>query len=303
MNYWDIIRETLVLMCYILIGYAARRFKLLSDTGIGDISRLVVNVALPLLVFKAFLIAYEPQLVTNMLLVAGGSLLFMIVAIATGNLLYPPKKSPDAGTKIYCVAFGNAAFLGFPICSALFGDIGVFYASIFLAVQDAFVYTYGINVFRHQKISWKDLKSLVNPGLIAIVAGLAAFFIQLDVPALPMAVIKGAGGITVPLALMMIGAKLYGTKITEILADRPAVGVALVKTLLVPALFSVAILFMPMAPILKAVLIVEAAAPVQASSSVIARAYGGNSMLAAKAVFLSTLICLASIPLFLKIVS
>lgn len=302
MDYWGIVRETLVLMAYILIGYGARRFKLLSDTGIGEISRLVVNVALPLLVFKAFLIDYAPEHVTNMLLVAGGSLLFMILAILAGNLLYPPKKSPDAGTKIYCVAFGNAAFLGFPICSALFGDIGVFYASIFLAVQDAFVYTYGINVFQHRKIALKDLKSLLNPGLIAIVAGLVAFFIQLDVPKLPMSIIQGAGGITVPLALMVIGARLYGTRITEILADRPAVSVSLVKTLLVPAVFAAVLFLLPIPPLLKAVLIVEAAAPVQASSSAMARTYGGNSMLAAKAVFLSTIICLVTIPLFLWVI-
>ncbi len=305
MSYIGIMSEIAVLVLYIFIGYILRKIRLITENGINDISKLVVNLAMPLLVIKAMNIEYKPEYVRNIFYVAASALAFIVFTYLTGNKVVGFARAEEAQKKAmrFCMIFGNAAFLGYPLCYALFGDIGMFYASIFVVMQNVFLWTAGVNIYKQEKIRLSNLKRLINPGTIAISIGLTLFFLNIRPPMIIERVMDGIGGITIPLALMMTGATLYGYKFVEIVTDKKVLLVAIVKTIAFPVVFLAVLYFIPMDGMLKSTLTIQAAAPVQASAAVYAKNFKGDSVIAAKSTFLSTLLCLITIPLFLVLVN
>lgn len=300
MNFTSILTEISILFIYVLLGFYIKKRQFVTDAGIQEISKIVVNVAMPLLVISSINIDYKAEYASNMLLLA--VIVFFYLSFLTFSSKVLLKKfNGETSSMRYALVFGNIVFLGYPLCYALFGDVGVLYASVYVAMQNIFQWTLGVHFFNHQGFKFKDLKKLANPGLIAIIIGMSMFFLGLKTPPFLLRVIKGVGAISVPLALMMIGATLGDFKLMDILTDRKAQFVAVFKSVIYPGLFLAILFYLPIDATIKSVLTIMAAAPVQASAAVIARNFGGDSVIVAKCVALTTLLCAATIPLLLML--
>lgn len=305
MSFAQIINEILILILYVLIGFAAKKLKLLSDSGIQDISRIVVNIAMPFLVISSLIITYQDEYVRNMLYIAVLTFIFLaFVALTSWKISTSYTTDLEQRNALnYSMMFGNTIFLGYPLCYALFGQLGVFYASIYVAVQNIFQWTFGVYIFRRERITAASLKRLINPGLIAIFVGLTIFFAGLPMPEPLDRVLKGVGAISIPLSLMVIGATLNGYRLRKIIRDKGVQLAAFCKIAAFPVVFLALLYFIPIDKSLKAILTIEAAAPVQASAAVFAKNFGGDSLIVAKCVMLSTLEILITIPLFLWLIT
>ena len=305
MNYIEIVSEIIALMIYIAIGYIIRKLKLITENGIHDISRIIVNVAMPTLLFSSMLIDYKTEYIKNMGIIALMAMLYLIFTSVTSKQLAWRLTEKDSERKSirYSMIFGNIAFLAFPLCEALFGKLGVFYASIFVIVQNIFQWTVGVNIFKQEKIRLSNLKNLISPGIVAIISGLICFSLNIKPPAILDKVIKGISGISIPLALMMTGAQLYGYKIGDIIANRKVQIITLVKTLAFPVIFLAIVYYIPIDNMLTYIVAIQAAGPVQASATAFSRNFNGDPTIVAKVVFLSTLCCLVTIPLFVMLVN
>ncbi|WHH58190.1 AEC family transporter [Petroclostridium sp. X23] len=305
MSYTSIIFEIIVLMMYIFIGYFARKKNIISETGIQDISQFIVNIAWPFLVFNAMMIQYEDEHAVNIGIMAVLALLFMSFTSIASKYIIKAMHEQDGQKKAmrYCLIFGNVAFLGYPLCNALFGRVGMLYASIYVVVQNLFTWTIGVNIYKKEKISLSSMKNLINPGIIAVMLGLVMFFLNLRPPAILQKAISGMGSTAIPLGLMLIGANLYGLHIKEILGDRNTQMISLLKVLLFPLLYLTFLYFTPVNAMLKSILTILASAPVQASAAVMAKNYKGDAEMASKCVFLSTLCCIITIPVFLFLIN
>ncbi len=305
MNYFNVITEIMVLMAYILIGYLARKLKIITEQSINDINRLIVNVALPMLILKSMNIEYKQEYVRNMLQISLTAFCFLLFTfMASGKMMAYTKAEPHKAKSMrYCMIFGNIALLGYPLCNALFGEIGMFYASLYVIVQNLYVWTAGIKIFTKEKVGIANLKRLINPGTVAIALGLIMFFLNIR-PIAPVGrVIAGVGSITIPLALIMIGATLYGYRIREIVSDSHVQLVTLFKVLIFPLAFLSILYFVPIDQTIKVIFVVLSAAPVQVSAAAYAMTFGGDAAIPAKGVFLSTILCLVTIPFFLFLIN
>ena len=304
MSYSKIVSEIFILIIYVIIGYYAKKRKFITDAGSKDISKIVVNIAMPLLVVSAINIDYKTEYVQNMIIIAICAFLYLSTVSFISAKLAPhiTKKTAHAKSIRYAMTFGNTVFLGYPISYALFGELGMLYTSVYVAMQNIFQWTVGVHIFKQEKFEFKSLKRLINPGLIAIFVGMTMFFLGIKTPPYLQRVIKGVGAISVPLALMVIGATLAEYPLKEIIRDREAQVVSIIKSVVFPAILLSALFFVPINPVLKAILIIQTAAPVQASAALFAKNFGGESGIVAKCVAITTLLCTITIPLFLLFV-
>ena len=64
------------------------------------------------------------------------------------NLMYLPKlfqvREKELGIYKFLILFSNVGFMGFPVIEAIYGDIGIVYASLFNLPFYLLVYTVGI---------------------------------------------------------------------------------------------------------------------------------------------------------------
>ncbi|MDN5298031.1 MAG: malate permease [Clostridiales bacterium] len=305
MNFIQIFLEILVLVIYIGIGYFAKKKQFITEAGSRDMSKIVVNIAMPLLVISSMNIAYDPRYLRNMLIMAVLSLVyFFFSSLATKKLssFYADGRGNHRELR-YCMIFGNAVFLGYPLSLALFGSEGVLYASVYVAIQNIFQWTVGVQNYATSQSASERLKHLINPGLIAILIGLILFFFRIETPAYFLKIAKGIGAISVPLALMVVGSQLDLGHMREALRNRGIMLSVFTKCLVFPAIFLTLLMLTPIDSTLKSILTIEIAAPVQASAALFARNFGGDVLTAAKCVALSTSIAILSIPFFLIMIA
>jgi predicted permease len=96
---------------------------------------------------------------------------------------------------------------------------------------------------------------------------------------------------------------LYGNKLIDIASERRVQVVSIAKTLVFPAVMFLLVFFLPLDPLIKSILIIQSSTPTQATAAAFSKNFGGDSVIAAKIVFLATIISLLTIPLFLILIN
>jgi malate permease and related proteins len=304
-------------------GWAARRRGIFTPDVIRALSWLLVDLAFPSLAFVQMMriadLGALHQGLVDMLL----CLILMVIASATG---YAAAAASGAGasrpTVSFLTAIPNWVFIPLPIATALWGAAGAAAILWMNATAQIYLWTVGLWTLRG---GWRSVVSLprilINPGVLATAAGLA---VGLALPAVkpwlepgfaPHSALAYVGGAalqaadmvglqTIPLSFLVIGAQLADTMGARPTWNRPLCMVLsgrLVVAPVVTGLLFVALLrggaVSPGVPISAALLV--AAMPVAVSCGMFVERFGGDRDLGARAVLLSTLGSLLTVPAFL----
>lgn len=303
----------------IVAGWLARRRGFLEDRFTSTLSRLVVDVAFPALVFTQMLRTvdaaalregwFAPLLCGLMIGIA--YLVALIVApLCAGK--------PQRNTFLFLVAIPNWVFLPLPIAEALYGSAGVRTVLLCNAGAQLVLWSFGVWIL-HGSLGQAARNLLVNGGLWATTLGIgvallfpAARDLETINPATTASVggvIGGAlvqalalvGSLTIPLSLLAIGAQLGGLIVPVHRFPRALWGVLLARLVLAPlvtvALGFVAIKMGLVVPeVTRMVCYLIATMPVAISCSVMAERFEGDTGLAAQGIFYSTFFSLLTVP-------
>jgi len=307
----------------ILAGWVARRRAYLTAETTATLSRFVVDVTIPALVFTQMLRTADPDaLRANWFvpLLGGGVLLLgLLVGYATLSFSHISQRN----TYVFLVSITNWIYLPLPIIQALYHDEGVRTVLLFNVGAQLVLWSVGMWALRGGKPDLESLRALVlNTGLIATAVGiLIAVFvpasrtletIQIIPPRLlaPVAIVKALGmigSLTIPLSLIVTGAQLGGLDISAHRPSRTLSGVLVARLLITPAVMVLLVwlgacigISIPLIPRMTACII--AAMPVAVSCSIFTERFGGDTPLAAQSIFYSTLISIASVPLIFYLI-
>lgn len=296
------------------LGLFLRLGRFMSDDFAKSLNRLAYWVGLPCLLFyKVALTEHDFASAGKTFAVVFGATL---VTVAAGYLTAFVMRIPAAswGTFVQGAHRGNLAYVGLAIIiyslSKSGGDLrsadSAHTEAIAILVLAMVVPLYNfisvtvLLVSKHQidrGMFVRICRGLVtNPLIIACVAGLAySFFFD----SLPMAFamsLNALGQMSLPIALMSIGASLVGTKV--ICENfKPAVAASLLKVLIAPlAGFLIArAVGLDRAEMLVAMIML--ACPTAVASYVMTQEIGGNAPLSARIVAISTILSAASLAL------
>jgi predicted permease len=305
-----------------LAGWAAARRRVLVAETTGVLSRLVVDLAFPALVFTQMLATVEPARLRSDLwiLVYGLALVpfSLLAALAVGRLR---GATSDRRTFRFLIAVPNWVYLPLPIAEAMYGGDGTRFVLLCNIGAQLGLWTLGIVILTGTRLTRASLTGLaLNPGLLAAVAGIAVacvwpmgrllvlgapppdagFGIRLLGAGVDAA--KMTGSVTIPLALLIIGAQLAGLSANIV---RPSLGVAgvLVGRLIVAPILAMVLVHLGMA--LSGVILPEwarltayliAAMPAGVSSVMFIERFGGDRDLGALGILYTTLASFMTVP-------
>ena len=302
----------------IVIGWLARRRGFLAAEFTATLSRLVVDVAFPALVFTQMLRTVDAAALREgwfSPLLCG---LLIVVAYLVGLVVSPLFSGKgQRNTFIFLVAIPNWVFLPLPIAEALYGSAGVRTVLLGNVGAQLVLWSFGVWIL-HGTLRQAARNLLTNAGLwaTALGIGLALLFpaareLETIDPttASPGGLIGGAlvqalalvGSLTIPLSLLVIGAQLGGLTIAVHRFPRALWGVLLARLIFAP----LATLGLGWAAIQAGVQLPEATRmvgyliatmPVAISCSVMAERYNGDVQLAAQGIFYSTFFSLLTVP-------
>lgn len=287
----------------LIVGYWLARVGLLRDAFVDDASKLVFMITLPVLLFINIFTA-DAELGEELPLLAAG-LLGTVITIPLAWLAARPLVHGDRSAFIQGAFRGNLGIIGLAWAANAYGSDGLAQAALLMAGVTILYNIAAVTLFAvyssEVRFSWGKLAKDIaqNPLIVAIVLALVCREIGLVLPEILLQTGDYLASITLPLALLCIGASLDFSLLRR--SSLAAFGATAIKLLGVPAVLLACGWLLRLPAQAMGVLLLLAATPSATVSFIMARAMGGNSQLAANIVALSTLLSIVTASLGLAL--
>ena len=303
-----IINQISFLSILVVVGFFTSKIGVIKEDTRDALVKIIFNITLPLLLFTNFSkLELTPELLRGSLVViiiAFLVIVFMMLFGVLSSLLFRMKHE-QRSIFIAHHAFGNILYIGVQVVTALFGELGLFYASIYALVSILMLWTVGIYLIARKggMPFAESLKRMLNPNSIAIIAGFVLFLLRIKIPEFLLKPFVSLGGTTIYLSMLYIGALLGLMKIAGVFGNLKVYLTTFNKNFLMPLILILVFRFLPggllegVDSLIIAVVIVEAAMPCMANVVIVAKMYKVDDQLATANVFMSTLVSLVSLPL------
>lgn len=302
MDFQSVLNQILVLFLTLVVGYFARRLHVFGEEMTKGLSSFLLKVALPALIIDSLQQSFTPEL-----LKASGQILIIaffvylgsgLLAVGVGKLLNAPAN--DIGVYRFALLFSNVGFMGYPVVNAIFGSEAVFYAAIYNLPFNLIVFTLGILIISlggEKQTQGITPAMFLNPATVSVAIGFVFFLLSIKLPGPIADTVSQLGSLTTPLSMILIGALLANTKLSEMLGNWRIYAVSLLRLLVIPLAIWVVLRNFSTDSLLVGVPTIIAAMPVAANTAILAQEYEANSFLASQLVFVSTLLSVITIPL------
>jgi predicted permease len=302
MNMTAILGQMAVLFLVLAVGYAANKFRILTQDSNKLLSRLVVNIAMPCTILNSVVsgkvTATGSDAAVFMLVSFGAFALAFLLCVPLPRLLKAPQG--DGGLYRFMVAFGNVGFMGFPVIQSIFGPGAVFYVTLFNIAFSVLCFSIGLVMISggNGKLNFK---LFVNPTMIVSLATVIIFYARLPIPAVLRDTVDLISRMTTPSAMLVIGSTLALIPIREVFSELRLYPVTVLKLLVIPLLTWLVFRLFITDAVMLGVLVTLAAMPTASNATMLSMVYGGNEKLASKGVFITTLLSAVTIPLLVAL--
>lgn len=280
------------------LGFAVQRLRPLNDRTLAQLSVLVVEILLPFyLFFTTATGVTSGSLVTAPALIAMGILVPLLSYPLATLALKPAGVAAEQRQAFrFSALTANTAFLGFPVCQALFGPVGLVYAVLYDFGTTMVVFTFGVWALNGGRLKqWRPL--VLNPLILGVLAGLAWAFSGWPFPAWLAPPFQALGDATLPLALLVGGAQIGNLNAAGRMWRQQLAGLSLVRLVAVPLLVGLALVALSWDGLLAGVIIIQAAMPAGLMVSMMAETYGADARFAAAATLWTTVAAVITLPL------
>lgn len=308
----EVLQQIFVLFLLILVGIIARKSGVVSDDFRKDLSKFIIYVAMPIFIVNAIGISFQGRNIKNVIGISNKlillSLLMYALAIGLSFIMarFMNVNIDERNVMQYSIVFSNVGFMGYPVIDVLYGTEGVFYAAIYNLPFNVFVWTIGVYLISRGKENSKDTKLLnkvLNPGVISIIIGFVLFIFDIRLPYTLTQSIQLIGGLTTPLAMILIGLTLSTVNLKDIVKDNRCFIITAFRLAVFPAMFYLILRFLGFEGYLLNIPVIISAMPVAINGAIFAMNYDSDYIFATKLVFLSSSLCLLTIPILIQILS
>lgn len=310
----------------ILFGFYLRKKEVLTSSTSKTLSDVILSASLPALAFNSFMQDINKNsLEQGLNLLIWGFAIYIILIFLT-KVLYIQYKGEKKAVLEVLTIFGSTTFFGIPIIAAVYGEVGVMYASIFNIAYRVFLYSYGYIKMSGVKVDKKNVAQMfLNPIVLATFFGMFIWVFQNSLPQITVAgkeyaflrIDKTAfwlfrpmtylAALCSPLAWISIGAKLADISLKEAFSSKDSWIYSFIKVLGVPAINIVVLYFLNVTNILPisfvglATVVIMMATPTATVAAAYAIKFDKESLMTSNCSLLSTVFSVICMPLWIVI--
>lgn len=304
-----------VLFAIMLTGYISRKKGIIDGGMDTSLNRFIVYFAYPcMIVINIGTLEMNHRLVMNFFMVLGIYTAIFLLFSLFARLYTKARKYPDSYSNVaeFAMVSPNNGFMGFPIAQIFFGSEGLFLMLACNAAMNIYFFTYGISLmqrkkekepFRIKKLLEIFVKLILNPNILALMLGLLLCLTKTEIPLSIYQYLDYVGSVSTPMALIYIGSSLATSRFFDIIKNKHIIECSVIKLLVMPLLAYAALIFMPLDPLLIAMMVLSSCFPTAATVSMLAQQEGQDTVMASQILFLNTLFSVASIPFIIYLVN
>ena len=300
MDFLHIVTQMLMIFGIVLVGLASAKRNLWAGELDRKLSVFILNVSMPALILASVMgrdLVFEPSELLTLGLVAVVNYVILIGLACLIPQIWHVNRSRQ-GLARFMLAFGNVSFIGYPVCDAVFGSKAVFCASVLNIPFNLLIFTIGVSFINGGKA-----RSAFSPKLVfspCVVASLIAVSIALMGISVPEPVGQWfhlLGDLTTPCALLIIGSSLSHIPVRDMLGNRFAYAISLLRLIVLPLVVGVVLRLMGVDHFVANVAVVLSAMPIATNGIMLCLQYGKDERVMTQGLFLSTLFSVVTIPL------
>lgn len=287
------------------LGYLLFKIHILDEDFNKKLTRLLLNVTLPGVILSSVLKSSASQDAKNVLIVFVIGIVIYLLMPVLGFIITKLLKTPKAqqGLYMFMLVFSNIGFMGIPVMNAIYGNDSIFYLSIYNMLFNLFLYTVGARIMCYgtvQKIEM-SLKQLLTPGMVASVIALVFYFTGFKPHTIIIDTCDMIGSLTTPLAMMIIGSTLAKLPLKEVFTEIRVYPFTIIKQVIIPAISYYVLKMIITDPLVLGVTLITISMPVANTAVLFATEYKSDEALAAKTVFITTLLSIITIPMIVAL--
>lgn len=291
-------QQVIILFLLIGCGFVAVKTGVLKQEGKQTLSNLLLYLVVPAMIVHSYMMEFSEEILHNLLAAFGMSVIAILIGTAITLLLTARRKDRRAPIFRFACVFSNAAYMGFPLISALFGAEGLLYASAYVTVFNILLWTMGYGMVSGSSNPKEVARSLLHtPVLYAMVVGLAVYLLQIPVPNLIAQPIDLLSGMNTPLSMLITGMLIAAGDLKSIVCDRHIWKLAALRMVLIPAVCVAVFALLGFHGMSAQVVLLLECCPAAAITSVFAVQFGHEERFAAGSVVLTTLLSIVTLPL------
>lgn len=297
--------QMFIIFLLIVVGFFCCKTHLIDKKNNACLSRLVINVFNPAMIFSSVLgnaANGARDSILIVFLVSSGIYVFLIIIAKPLARLSAKNLEQRYVTELLYI-FANVGFVGIPVVKALLGSDKLIYVAIYMLEFNILVYTYGMYLLHHtedNKTAFRlsDLKPLFNMGTLACAATLFIFLSGLSLPAPVADTLQYLANATTPLSLIVIGVSLgLQENISVLFTDVKRYVFCVCKLILLPVIGTFVMKRLPISEDLCQTYMVMLAMPTATIVLMMTEDAALDGTECAHSISLSTLLSVVTIPL------
>jgi len=288
-----ILTQILTIFGYVLVGFAAGKLGIINPEQRKYLTRICSDLVQPFTILSAASLTIGALELQNL----GFAILVMFATFAltsAGALIATRKrKASERAAFTSLVTYPNGTYLGLPLNTALFGAIAILYNAAIIVAFNVLFFTLQYSLFTGKKFAWKNFLTSANVSTVIMILMLLS---GVHFPGPVETVVKNIGAMITPLSLMIIGVMVSESNILEVLKEKRAYLMVLMRNVVIPLAAMGALTLIPMDQTARMCVLVYIACPCAALNIIYAIRFNKEPELCAKTVLLSTLAFSVTLP-------
>jgi hypothetical protein len=300
----ELLNLAIKLALIVAAGFTVRRLNIVDANFEKQLSTFVTTLALPCLIIDSLNVEYSASELKNGAMILFVALCTLAMLYIIGYIVYRLRGRDDVGRMVHFgTTFPNFTFVGMPVVEAIYGQEGLFYFVLFTVVVRLFYYSSASPMLSGKKSSNRReaIKNFFSPPIIAVFIGVFLYLTQLHLPTPLESAIESISKMTSPLGMILCGLILGGAQIGDMLRHPSYFVLTLVRLVVAPAIALGILMLTPLNDMIIRVAVLYCALPAAALLPTFTLRYSGSdraSRVASANVFLSTALCVVTLPLW-----
>ena len=300
------ISQLMILFAFILCGFIIGRIKRVPREKSSVISLLLVNLLLPAKIFLNFSQQCTVEYFTKSYTTLFVSTALLLLLVFVSWLISKPLTKQPYERKVYRYSFAisNYAYLGYVFVENTLGAAALTDMILFCIPFAFYTYTFGYSLLSNKPKSWKNM---ITPMTVAIALGMVFGMCNIPLPSFCTSILNLASGCVGPLSMIVTGLVISSFTFKELLPDFKTVIFSLIRLVAIPAfLLGICFVCELVVPLPRAVypaVVIMGCMPCGLNTIVFPSMVGEDCRMGARFVLLSHILCLATIPLWMWIIT
>lgn len=298
-NMWILFGKIILMIGF---GILITKIRIMNESMKEGLSSLLLKAILPVSILSSSSSAFSTERLKGFGITVVIAFVYYVVMVTGLKFLVPHMKLGEKARKIFVTlcTYANVGFIGIPLASELFGDVGLLYAIAFNICYNLTLFSVGTSFLSGtQNINLKTVF-----GNIAIIMSIIAMIIYVSPFRFPMFIqssMSSIGSMMTPVSMMIIGYEIASMNVFDILKDKYSYLTTAIRMLVVPLTACIILSLFPIDSDVAGTCVLLMALPAGSFNIILGQEYGCDTKFAARVITQNVLIMVITLPIVLYV--